>query len=122
MNDWRTYAGWYGLSAVAGVGAVHVIGLEGITDYSTYVIGKGADVASWNGVPFTNVLNMAGWTPEAQVGWVAEGIGGGNSFTLASPLSQATIDAVYSSEINQIVFDGAYSITQGGGGYMLLLP
>jgi hypothetical protein len=119
MNDPRTMAGWYGLSAVAGL-AMPAAG--GVADYSTYVIGRAPDVAAWNGVPFTNVLNMAGWDANANVAWVSEGIVNGNSFTLASPLGQATIDSVFSSEVNQVVWDGAYSITPGGGGYLLLVP
>jgi hypothetical protein len=95
-----------------------------LTDYDTYVFGKATDVGKWSeaSVPLTNILNLAEWTPEETVTWVGDGIQGGNPFKLASPSSQATIDAVYGSEVNQAVFEGGYSIEPGGGGYPLLVP
>ena len=104
-------------SALAGLAMPEA---AGVTDYDTYVIGRFPDVAPWNDVPFTKVLNMVDWDPVANVEWVSEGIANGNTFTLASPLSQATIDAVYSSEVNQVIWDGAYTISPGQ--YLLLVP
>jgi len=117
MNDARTIMGWYAASALAGLAMPEA---AGVTDYDTYVIGRFPDVAPWNDVPFTKVLNMVDWDPVANVEWVSEGIANGNTFTLASPLSQATIDAVYSSEVNQVIWDGAYTISPGQ--YLLLVP
>ncbi len=68
------------------------IGAAGdIADYDTYVIGRLPDTATWEGVPFTNVLNTPAWDLNVQAEWEATAVQGGQPITLASPITEQTV-------------------------------
>jgi len=47
--------------------------------------------ASWQGVPFTNVLNTPAWDLKVQAEWEASAVAGGQPITIASPINEQTL-------------------------------
>ena len=96
-----------------------------LADYDTYVIGRMPDTATWQGVPFTNVLNAAEYDAGVQAGWEASAVKGGQPITLASPINETTLlnpgnpdgFSVFGSEASNFLRSG---YTWGGGN--LLTP
>ncbi len=92
-------------------------------DYDTYVIGNMADTATWEGVPFSNVLDTPAYSEAVQAEWEASSVAGGQPVTLASPVNTSTFfnpitgnATVFQSEFTNFINLGY----EWGGGNMLI--
>jgi RHS repeat-associated protein len=92
-------------------------------DYDTYVIGRLPDTATWEGVPFTNVLDTPAWDQEVQSAWELSAVEGGQPVALASPINESTLlnpanesgFSVFGDEVGNFLNQG---YNWGGGSFL----
>jgi hypothetical protein len=107
-----------------GVGEIGTAG--SVANYDTYVIGNWPDTQTWQGVPFTNVLNVPMEVYNEfpiQQEFEANAIAGGQPLTLASPInSQTTLNPTnadgfsgFGNEVSNF-FNAGYN--WGGGNFL----